>query len=460
MSEARYNVVVSGAALDGFELEQVKAEFAKLFSLAEAKVEQIFSRGDVVIKKGVAEASAQKFIRALSKIGAAAHLRPHTPASESFPSTETDPQRPAEPSAEQADKALSGLSASRDETQPSEVQAAVAKVAEPSDGGERYPFSFHGEGFEYFRIWIVNILLTIATLGIYSAWAKVRNGQYFYGHTEVAGSRFAYLAKPLTILKGRLIAVAVFVIYMLISELFPLVGAGLALLLVVVMPWIVIRSLRFSRRMTAWRNIRFGFDGSLGQAVIAFILWPLAGILSFGLLMPLALYKQTEFIISNTRYGTAHLRLDPCLKPYYLIFLKAAGIMLVAGALMFGLSSLLPPLGVLTMLLAYLYLFVYVSVRSANLIFSNCSLRDGEFRFDCNWTDGSYFKLVLGNTLGMILTLGLFMPWAMVRIARYKAEHLQLAGSSDIDSFVAAEEEQVTALGEELGDVFDMEVGL
>jgi len=35
-------------------------------------------------------------------------------------------------------------------------------------------FVFHGTGREYFKIWIVNLVLTIATLGIYAAWAKVR----------------------------------------------------------------------------------------------------------------------------------------------------------------------------------------------------------------------------------------------------------------------------------------------
>ena len=34
--------------------------------------------------------------------------------------------------------------------------------------------SFTGDGKEYFRIWVVNLLLTLATFGIYSAWAKVR----------------------------------------------------------------------------------------------------------------------------------------------------------------------------------------------------------------------------------------------------------------------------------------------
>ena len=39
--------------------------------------------------------------------------------------------------------------------------------------------SFNGSGMEYFKIWIVNVLLTIITLGLYHPWAKVRNHRYF-----------------------------------------------------------------------------------------------------------------------------------------------------------------------------------------------------------------------------------------------------------------------------------------
>ena len=44
-------------------------------------------------------------------------------------------------------------------------------------------FSFTGNASEYFGIWIVNLLLSIVTFGIYTAWAKVRRLRYFYGNT-------------------------------------------------------------------------------------------------------------------------------------------------------------------------------------------------------------------------------------------------------------------------------------
>src|ERR1700761_2385520 len=70
----------------------------------------------------------------------------------------------------------------------------------------RHPFEFQGSGGEYFKIWIVNLALSIITLGIFSAWAKVRTRRYFLGNTVLAGHSFDYHGQPLRILLGRIIA--------------------------------------------------------------------------------------------------------------------------------------------------------------------------------------------------------------------------------------------------------------
>ena len=53
-----------------------------------------------------------------------------------------------------------------------------------------HQIEFEGKGGEYFRIWIVNVLLSIVTLGIYSAWATVRTRRYFYANVKLAGEGF------------------------------------------------------------------------------------------------------------------------------------------------------------------------------------------------------------------------------------------------------------------------------
>src|SRR6059058_745587 len=52
--------------------------------------------------------------------------------------------------------------------------AARAGITGEASAPVRYRPEFTADPKEYFRIWIVNLALTIVTLGIYSAWAKVR----------------------------------------------------------------------------------------------------------------------------------------------------------------------------------------------------------------------------------------------------------------------------------------------
>ena len=45
-----------------------------------------------------------------------------------------------------------------------------------------HPVAFTASGSEYFRIWIVNLLLIIVTLGLYLPFAKARRLRYFYAN--------------------------------------------------------------------------------------------------------------------------------------------------------------------------------------------------------------------------------------------------------------------------------------
>ncbi|MCH8178057.1 MAG: DUF898 family protein, partial [Proteobacteria bacterium] len=143
------------------------------------------------------------------------------------------------------------------------------------------PFEFTGRGGEYFRIWIVNILLTLLTLGIYSAWATVRKRRYFYGNTRLDDTEFHYLATPWMILKGRLIAVAVLLLYFGLGQFYPLAAGGFAIVLVLAMPWIVWNSMRFKTRMSQYRNVRFNFSGRLRPVIFYLLILPLIPLLIF-----------------------------------------------------------------------------------------------------------------------------------------------------------------------------------
>ncbi len=119
---------------------------------------------------------------------------------------------------------------------------------------------FSGKGKEYFGIWIVNILLSVITLGIYSAWAKVRNKRYFYGHTSIAGDSFEYHGQPMQILKGRIIAVVCVVIWSVSEQVSPLLSLGLIVAFVLLLPLLSRSNARFDSAMTSFRNVHFSFS--------------------------------------------------------------------------------------------------------------------------------------------------------------------------------------------------------
>ena len=58
-----------------------------------------------------------------------------------------------------------------------------------------HPIVYTGTGGEYFRVWVVNVLLTIVTLSLYTPWARRRTAQYFYSHTQVLGSPLEFAAE-------------------------------------------------------------------------------------------------------------------------------------------------------------------------------------------------------------------------------------------------------------------------
>ncbi len=320
------------------------------------------------------------------------------------------------------------------------------------------PFEFWGSGMEYFKIWIVNIILSIATLGIYSPWAKVRRKQYFYGNTDLKGSSFEYLADPMKILKGRAIVGGFFIIYSVVSELVPILGAIMSLAFIVVLPWLVVRSLAFNARNSAIRNIRFGFDGTFGEAAKVYVLWPALAVLTVGLLFPYVYFRQKKFLVENSSYGTTKFEFTATAGEYYSIWISALVPFLLCILAYVALSVVFPPASLLLFLVMYLYFMAFFSVKTTNLLYDSSRL--GPHKLDADLGLKEYFFIVATNTLAVAFTLGMLHPWAKVRTTRYKAEHLNLVVSGNLDSFVAQEQKEVSALGEEMADFLDFDFGL
>ncbi len=323
MAELTYNIVYKGKILEGHDFESVVAQLVEHFSLTRERAECLLKSKRMTIKKNIAPSAAKKMGLALKKAGLEVVLTQYIPPDESkknvpqpIPSENIDTNPPEEPVSKAPEP---------------EEQKTINETAKVTIS----PFEFHGTGTEYFKIWIVNVILSMITLGIYSAWAKVRRKQYFYGSTRLQDSSFEYLADPVKILKGRII-----------------IGSGLVI----------------------------------------------------------------------------------------------------------GAGFFLPPVSVFIGIIFYLYLFAYFSTKYTNLLYNSTSLSVHQFKADM--LPMEYLVIVITNTLGMVVTLGIFYPWAQVRTLCYKLEHMKLAPSGELNNFIAQEQKQVSALGDEAGDFFDMDIGL
>lgn len=341
-------------------------------------------------------------------------------------------------------------------------------------GPVRHRPDFSGRAREYFGIWFVNLILSVLTLGLYSAWAKVRTERYFYGNTRLAGASFEYLASPIAILKGRLIAYAVVIALSLSMKFATTVYFVLILAVGALMPALLVWSMRFRARNSAWRGLSFRFDNGAGEAYGPFLLWAWLSGLTMSLLYPVMKKRQHDFIVEGHRYGVKRFSFKGETGQYYTPYVIAAGVLIAAivvgvvgigllkagGAL--GKEALTAGLvaGMLAFYAAMFGLLIFLRVRYTNLMWNSTRLLAHRFESTLRFRD--LLWIYATNLVAIVCTLGLAVPWAMIRLARYRAEHFCLIADGDLDAFVAASESRAGATGAELVDALDvgMDIGL
>lgn len=481
----KYNVQISGNAYGGKSREEAVAALARYAGIGLERAEAMFARAPAVVKRDVPQDLALSYQKKLRDLGIDAIVAPATAAvaaeagsaSEAAASAQSGAvsprsNAPAATTAAGAATAAAPAAATRNDATGQAHSASTAQVppagaGQPpagkgsgpgSAGGKRHVgFRFTGEGYEYFKIWIVNILLTIVTLGIYAPWAKVRNAQYFYGNTSLDGASFAFTADPVKMLIGRLIAVGMLIVFMVLQNYSPMTAVVLGVGLVFVFPWVINRTFAFYARNSTYRNIRFRFVGKYGDALITYLGWPLLAGLTFGLLSPFALYKQKQYVVENHRYGNQSFSFRAKVGDFYTLCLTAIAIAIIGIIAGFALGFALPILSGVGIFAGYALGILYFATNINNLVFNNMSLSSHDFK--AKYEMKGFGWLMVSNFLFTLLTLGLFIPWAKVRLARYAAEHIAMDVTQDLDKFAAVSQPDESAFGEEFGDVFDMEVG-
>lgn len=389
-----------------------------------------------------------------------------------------------------------------------------------SVGGAMQKLSFEGDGFEYFKIWLVNILLTIITVGIYLPWAKVRNKRYFYGNTVLDKHNFEYHATGKQLFFGYLIAMGVFIAFTALSNISPLISLVVVPVFLFAMPWVVWRSIKFNNAMSSYRNIRFGFEGKLKGAYIAFLAYPIgmfiafatvvAVIIALGMYINVAMISgvlvsilalvfypvyfaminkvSSRYVINGSLFGLGGFYANLDFKTFLNITLKGMGLGLLVslitvflGGLLVSLTGgfdqlsmlvtqpdnigeIIGPSIVISLVVFYMALFLiglyvasYFKVHNQIYIFSKIGLGKS-IRFRSSLEVNALFKMLVTNALLMMFTLGLAYPWTKVRKHRLFVENIHVDMPSGAGGYVSKKQEE-SPLGEELGEAFDLDIG-
>ena len=497
--------------------------------------------------KGVTEVRARKFMEALEAQGVQLQFVPSAPEAQSSPPIpQTAPRRESDqetgresvqpvpppvsaaspppsigtrgdpaPSIGFADTPATPTRLPVEESPSPNLQAAqptadidLAKVQTRS---RRVALRFTGSAGEYFRIWIVNVGLTILTLGIYGPWAKVRTRRYFYTNTLLDGLPFDYLARPGAILKGYLIVGGALIIMNVSNRISPLTGTMISAAAWCTVPLLLYKAHRFKAKYSAYRNIRFRFTGSIAQAYRAYALIPLGVLMGlavalplifygdsgtpappsrsaligaglFGLLfmitIPYFMYLQRRYLHDNLAYGKTPSIFRGGARRFYGIYVSAFFMLVLSfflGGLFMGMTTSflvtkgdvgIPNkpgiLGILIVSYAVFglaFLLVQQYVYASTFNYSWGSTRLGPITFSTSLKAKALAWIRFTNVLAIVFSLGLLIPWAKIRRARYILPQTIAVLPADMGVFETAADSAVGAVGDTAADFFDWDIG-
>lgn len=386
---------------------------------------------------------------------------------------------------------------------------ATARVPGQDTQSYHLQVRFTGSGSEYFRIWIVNLLLMLLTLGIYYPWAKVRRLRYFHGNTLVDGAPLDFHGKPIKMLKGYLLVGLLFALYSVAGNFSAVAGLIAFVIVMALWPALLKSSMQFRLANTSWRGMRFRFQGSLPEVYRAVlpmfvpslaILAALTGVdnpekppawyvsvvgvvfLVTAAVVPWLLWNLKQYQHNNYALASLTTKFKASLGSFYMVFLKTFGVMLLAvllasllaGALAAGLvamgaagglrggriAGLMGALlgavaGVFAMLIV---VRPYLTSRFQNLVWTRTG--NASLRFLSDLRFRGLLGLTLKNWLLVILTLGLYWPFAAVALARMRLEAVtvktRVSPETLVNQMKGAEGE---AAGDAAGDLFGLDIG-
>jgi len=317
---------------------------------------------------------------------------------------------------------------------------------------------------------LMNLLLTMITLGIYRFWAKTNIRKYLWGKTQFDGEAFEYTGRGGELFVGFLIVLVVFLLPLTIGmtyllQLYPttapyIIGAFYPLF-IFLMGIAVYRAQVYRMSRTNWRRIRGAqLKGSAAYGWIT-LKYAVLSFITFGLITPYIICRSWNFLMNNKRVGSGVIASDvkskPLFKVWFLTWLAAIVVFgSMIGVIYYGAltsNAALIVLGYLVMFLSSAVLFIWFKAALFNHLFNGLRYQNMTFSFHISPKDLLVFSIV--NALILIFTLGLGASFITQRWTGLICERLHFEGRLDFTEIVQSPEFGPN-FGEGLVEAFDM----
>jgi uncharacterized membrane protein YjgN (DUF898 family) len=322
---------------------------------------------------------------------------------------------------------------------PAKPEGEKKPLSADKGTGQSHRFSFHGTGGTLFGIYVVNLLLTIITLGFYYFWGKVKVWGYLLGQAEFEKDRFTYHGTGKELFVGFLKALLIFGVPIALlnfgPELMQLGGSGrmVATFLVygvvlLLIPFAMVGARRYRLSRTSWRGIRFSFRGQVWEFTKLFLGGFFLSVLTLGFYYPFFSTRQYGFMTANSYLGNQRFNFDGKGRELF-------------GPYVLALVLTLPTLG--------LYWYWYLA-KKQRFFWEHTTFGSARFRYTA--TGKALMNLHAGNMILLLLTVGMGWSWVVIRRVRFAFNYLFLEGALDLES-IKQQAQAASATGESLTDL-------
>ncbi len=303
---------------------------------------------------------------------------------------------------------------------------------------------YDGATVPLFKLWILNILLCIPTLGIYNFWGKTKIRRYINRSVRFDDDRFEYTGHPHELFKGFGIAFVVLSIIGAVSALSEsLFGKQVVISIFFSLLYLWLwyfgwySSLRYRASRTTWKAIRGrltkeGRDGYIKMRLKFLAL----NFITLGLHTARADRLSWEYVMDHASFGTQAFTYLPPDDGHRLFTTNWVTILLFPFTL--GLSRL----WYVGNLLHYKFNGIGIAGVTSMATFKG----------------SEHLGFVLVNWLLTLVTLGFARPYVINRKMRYLTSHITFHGTIDT-AFIHQSQEMSEQSGEGLDDILGIDIG-